>query len=82
MSRRELIKFVKDRPGHDRRYAIDNTKLSEELGWVAKESFESGIRKTIEWYLSEQELVRRVTYGEYQSWIKEQYEASDHILSE
>ncbi len=82
LSRRDLIKFVKDRPGHDRRYAIDSTKLSEELGWVAEESFESGIRKTIEWYLREQELVRSVINGEYQSWIKEQYAESDHILSE
>ncbi len=73
LSRRRLITFVKDRPGHDRRYAIDNTKLSEELGWVAEESFESGIRKTIEWYLREHELVNRVRSGEYQSWIKEHY---------
>ncbi len=73
LPRRRLITFVKDRPGHDRRYAIDNTKLSEELGWVAEESFESGIRKTIEWYLREHELVNRVRSGEYQSWIKEHY---------
>lgn len=73
LPRRRLITFVKDRPGHDRRYAIDNTKLSEELGWVAEESFESGIRKTIEWYLREHELANFVRNGENQSWIKEHF---------
>ena len=71
--RRELITFVKDRPGHDRRYAIDFTKLSDELGWNPAESFESGIRKTIYWYLENPEWVRRVQSNEYQSWISEQY---------
>ncbi len=71
--RRELISFVKDRPGHDRRYAIDFTKLREELGWNPSESFESGIRKTISWYLDNTEWVRRVRNNEYQSWISEQY---------
>jgi len=72
-SRRELIAFVKDRPGHDRRYAIDSTKLNRELGWVPKESLETGIRKTIQWYIDNREWVNRVRSGEYQSWIKEQY---------
>ncbi|MBW1705314.1 MAG: dTDP-glucose 4,6-dehydratase [Deltaproteobacteria bacterium] len=72
-SRRELIAFVKDRPGHDRRYAIDSTKLNRELGWVPKESLETGIRKTIQWYLDNREWVNRVRSGEYQSWIEEQY---------
>ena len=71
--RRELITFVKDRPGHDRRYAIDFTKLAQKLGWAPEESLESGIRKTIQWYLDNQEWVDRVRSGEYLSWIKEQY---------
>jgi dTDP-glucose 4,6-dehydratase len=71
--RRDLITFVKDRPGHDRRYAIDSTKLREELGWTPAESFESGIRKTISWYLENDEWVRRVRNKEYHSWISEQY---------
>jgi len=71
--RRELITFVKDRPGHDRRYAIDFTKLREGLGWAPSESFESGIRKTIAWYLENNEWVRRVRNNEYRSWISEQY---------
>lgn len=72
-SRRELITFVKDRPGHDRRYAIDFAKLKRELGWVPEESFETGIRITIQWYLDNREWVNRVKTGEYQSWIKEHY---------
>lgn len=75
--RRELITFVKDRPGHDRRYAIDFTKLRRELGWMPEESLETGVRKTIQWYLENQEWVNRVQSGEYQSWIKEQYGQSD-----
>ncbi len=71
--RRELITFVKDRPGHDRRYAIDFTKLREELGWMPEESLESGMRKTIQWYLDNQQWVNRVRSGEYQTWIKEHY---------
>ena len=71
--RRKLITFVKDRPGHDRRYAIDFTKLKKELGWTPEESFESGINKTIQWYLNNQEWVSRIKSGEYQSWIKEHY---------
>ncbi len=71
--RRELITFVKDRPGHDRRYAIDFTKLTQNLGWSPEESLESGIRKTIQWYLDNREWVYRVRSGEYQSWIKEHY---------
>jgi len=71
--RRELITFIKDRPGHDRRYAIDFTKLKKELGWSPEESFESGIHKTIQWYLNNQEWVSRVKSGDYQRWIKEHY---------
>ena len=71
--RRGLITFVTDRPGHDRRYAIDATKLKQELGWVPAESFETGIRKTIAWYLDNLQWVQRVQSGEYQTWIKQHY---------
>ncbi len=72
-SRRGLITFVKDRPGHDLRYAIDCSKLETELGWKPQESFETGIRKTILWYLKNSEWVERIRSGEYQSWILRQY---------
>lgn len=72
-SRSDLITFVNDRPGHDRRYAIDSTKLKQGLGWVSEESFETGLNKTIRWYLDNQEWVRRVKSGEYLSWVKEHY---------
>ncbi len=71
--RRELITFVKDRPGHDRRYAIDFTKLKRELDWVPQASFETGIRDTIEWYRANRKWVERVKSGEYQDWIKAHY---------
>jgi len=71
--RSELITFVEDRPGHDLRYAIDFSKIKRELGWEPKDSFESGIRKTIQWYLDHQNWVNRVKSGEYQQWIKRQY---------
>jgi len=72
-SRRELITFVKDRPGHDRRYAVDCTRLRKALSWAPEESFETGIRKTIRWYLENKEWVNRVRSGEYQAWIDAQY---------
>lgn len=65
-SYRELITFVKDRPGHDRRYAIDASKIQHELGWVPSETFESGIRKTVEWYLLNRQWWQRVLSGDYQ----------------
>lgn len=72
--RRELIRFVKDRPGHDMRYAIDFSKLTDELGWMPHESFESGIQKTIHWYLDNQAWVELVKSGaHYQRWMKQQY---------
>jgi dTDP-glucose 4,6-dehydratase len=72
-SRRELIAFVKDRPGHDRRYAMDARKIERELGWRPKETFETGIRKTICWYLENATWVRDVTSGSYRQWIATHY---------
>jgi dTDP-glucose 4,6-dehydratase len=71
--RRSLITFVKDRPGHDRRYAMDARKIERELGWRPRETFESGIRKTVRWYLENEEWVRGVTTGSYRKWIETQY---------
>ncbi len=70
---RSLITFVKDRPGHDRRYAIDASKLERELGWKPQETFETGIRKTVAWYLDNQSWVANVTSGTYRNWIDKQY---------
>ncbi len=72
-SRRELITFVKDRPGHDRRYAIDARKIERELGWTPKETFESGLRKTVRWYLENEAWVQGVTSGSYRQWIAAHY---------
>ena len=72
-SYREQITFVKDRPGHDRRYAIDATKIGKELGWRPEETFESGIRKTVQWYLDNQDWVAHVQSGEYQHWLNKNY---------
>jgi dTDP-glucose 4,6-dehydratase len=69
----EQITFVKDRPGHDRRYAIDATKISDELGWAPEETFETGIRKTVQWYLNNQDWVANVQSGEYQNWLNKNY---------
>jgi dTDP-glucose 4,6-dehydratase len=68
-----LIKLVADRPGHDRRYAIDATKIEQELGWGPQETFASGIRKTVEWYLANPAWVQDVTSGSYRQWIATQY---------
>ena len=73
-SRRELIKFVKDRPGHDRRYAIDSSKIQDELKWYPEESFETGIEKTIEWYLNNNDWINNVKSGEYRKWIEKHYD--------
>ena len=67
------IDFVTDRPGHDLRYAIDARKLETELGWRAQENFESGIRKTVQWYLANPDWVYSVTSGEYRQWMQQQY---------
>jgi len=72
-SRRELISYVKDRPGHDRRYAIDFEKIKNELNWHPEETFETGLDKTIRWNLDNQEWIDRIKSGEYQNWIKEHY---------
>ena len=72
-SRRPLITFVKDRLGHDRRYAIDAGKLQKELKWSPEESFQSGIKKTLGWYLEHPSWVERVRTGAYQDWIREHY---------
>ncbi len=70
---REQITYVTDRPGHDRRYAIDATKLERELGWKPAETFETGIRKTVQWYLDNQAWVNNVTSGAYTQWLGKQY---------
>ena len=72
-SYRTQITHVQDRPGHDLRYAIDASKIQRELGWVPQETFESGIRKTVEWYLSNAEWVAHVKSGAYQQWLGKQY---------
>jgi len=69
----QLIQFVKDRPGHDRRYAIDARKLEKELGWSAAESFETGLRKTVKWYLANAAWVESVTSGAYKQWVSQNY---------
>jgi dTDP-glucose 4,6-dehydratase len=72
-SYKRLITHVKDRPGHDRRYAIDARKLQRELGWRPAETFETGIRKTVAWYLDHQDWVQRVQSGAYRDWVARQY---------
>jgi dTDP-glucose 4,6-dehydratase len=70
---KDQITYVKDRPGHDRRYAIDATKIERELGWKPAETFETGIRKTVQWYLDNQAWVANVTSGAYREWLGKQY---------
>lgn len=70
---RALITFVTDRPGHDRRYAIDARKLERELGWKPAETFETGIRKTVQWYLDNQDWVNNVLSGNYRQWVEKNY---------
>ncbi|MGN6318209.1 dTDP-glucose 4,6-dehydratase [Trinickia sp.] len=72
-SYRDQIAFVKDRPGHDRRYAIDAHKLERELGWTPAETFETGLAKTVQWYLDNQEWVDEVASGEYRKWVETNY---------
>ncbi len=72
-SYREQIAFVTDRPGHDRRYAIDARKIERELGWKPAETFESGIRKTVQWYLDNPDWVSNVQSGSYRQWVEKNY---------
>jgi dTDP-D-glucose 4,6-dehydratase len=69
----KLITYVKDRPGHDRRYAIDATKINQELGWKPSVTFEEGLSETIDWYLANGPWLDRVTSGEYQKYYREMY---------
>jgi dTDP-glucose 4,6-dehydratase len=71
----EQITYVKDRPGHDRRYAMDASKMERELGWKPRETFETGIRKTVQWYLANQSWVEGVTSGTYRQWLDKHYGA-------
>jgi dTDP-glucose 4,6-dehydratase len=72
-SYREQIEFIGDRPGHDRRYAIDAAKIGRELGWTPSETFETGIRKTVRWYLDNAKWVERVVSGSYRDWVQKNY---------
>ena len=72
-SSEKLITYVKDRPGHDLRYAIDASKISRELGWKPSVTFEEGLNKTIDWYLENENWLNSVTSGEYQSYYEKQY---------
>jgi len=71
-----LVTHVTDRPGHDRRYAIDASKIERELGWRPAETFESGLRKTVRWYLDNAAWVERVQNGAYREWVSTQYGSS------
>ena len=71
-----LITFVKDRAGHDLRYAIDAEKLRTELGWEPSHTFESGLRETVQWYLTHEEWVQHVTSGAYESYYASMYDSS------
>ena len=76
-SYREQVAYVTDRPGHDRRYAIDAGKIESELGWKPDETFETGIRKTVQWYLDNQDWVSNVQSGSYRSWVEKNYQDRD-----
>jgi dTDP-glucose 4,6-dehydratase len=71
---RELITHVTDRPGHDIRYAIDASKIQKELNWIPTESFETGIKKTVEWYIDNPTWVKNVRSGDYKSWLSKHYQ--------
>ena len=72
----QLITFVKDRPGHDLRYAIDASKINKELDWKPSVTFEEGLSKTIDWYLNNKAWLSHVTTGEYQEYYKKQYKTN------
>ena len=69
----KLITFVSDRPGHDKRYAIDASKIHNELGWIPSVTFEEGLKRTVDWYLDNQKWLDNVTTGSYQEYYKKQY---------
>lgn len=75
----ELITYVTDRPGHDRRYAIDAHKIESELGWKPAENFESGIKKTVDWYLTNDKWIDNVTSGAYKNWINKNYSKRENV---
>ena len=77
----EQITYVQDRPGHDARYAIDATKIADELGWKPAETFDSGIEKTVNWYLANQDWVSNVTSGEYKHWVNKNYQERGEELA-
>ncbi len=76
---RSLITYVKDRPGHDRRYAVDSSKIYRELGWTPKETFETGIRKTVQWYFENPSWVQSVQSGAYREWIRKHYWSQEEV---
>lgn len=78
-SYRDQITYVTDRPGHDQRYAIDATKIERELGWKPAETFETGIEKTVAWYLDNQSWVENITSGEYQKWVGKNYQSREGV---
>jgi dTDP-glucose 4,6-dehydratase len=78
--RRNLITYVKDRPGHDRRYAINAAKITEELGWKPAAAFEGGLRQTVRWYLDNTEWINSVRTGAYRDWINKNYAERSQIL--
>ena len=80
-SYRDQITYVQDRAGHDQRYAIDATKLMQELNWAPQETFETGIEKTVVWYLAHQDWVKNVTSGDYRNWIATQYKERGEELA-
>ena len=73
----DLIEYVKDRPGHDRRYAIDNTKITTQLGWAPAYTFEQGIAETIDWYLNNEEWMEKITSGAYMSYYDNMYSQAE-----
>ena len=77
----DLIKYVKDRPGHDRRYAIDNTKITTELGWEPEYTFEQGMKETIQWYLENTKWIENIISGEYASYYDKMYSSIDEVAS-
>ena len=77
----DLIKYVKDRPGHDRRYAIDNTKITTELGWEPAYTFEQGMKETIQWYLENTEWIENIISGDYANYYDKMYSSIDEVAS-